>query len=187
MKKLLWLFIITFLTISYTQTVLGLHWNYEKPGGGYTKTVEIYKVDGKESYFFCKIYLGSIITPVVEVYTLVNNMVLETATAGGLFGGSELQYINPAEIVLKLPIKVGDKWSSEKKGWSIEREVVKKYEKLQVEEKIYNDVIEVKEKKGNLEQRYFYGKGIGLVQITVKNSETGVFQPFLILTEFDSK
>jgi hypothetical protein len=192
-KILIYFFLIILSFNSYGQSVeedskyfptsLGLIWNYERPNGGFSESVEVIKVEGIESYFFSKIFLEDIMTPTLEVYTRVNNMILKTAYAGGLLGDNNLEYLNPAEIILKLPIKVGDKWNSEKKGWFIEREVLKKHDKLWVNGKVYSDVIEVKEKKGNLDQRFFYAKRIGLVQILIKNSTTNKFNQFLILNE----
>jgi hypothetical protein len=145
--------------------------------------IEVKKVTGNEIFIQTKYFLKEGAGQKTDIFTFSNHMLLKTRSSEGLENPEQLESLTPAQIMLKFPVEEGDCWSLISQKGRVERKIKKKHSEISINGKTYKDVIEIDEKYENVQNKYFYCKNIGLIQLLVNDSEKGTYVTYMTLAE----
>jgi hypothetical protein len=146
-------------------------------------TSEVSSIEDSAYTLIEKIYLGTS-NPLENIsrYKFIQNE-FRILTVDTIIKLPDYKPLNVPGIVMKFPIEIGKKWEFEYGRIKYKRELVKKHREIILEDKSYQDVLEIKQIAydiNDVRTSYeFYGYGIGLIKTEglIKNTRI----PILIL------
>ncbi len=169
----------------YFPISVGNKWEYEwemgekEPKPITTTTKEITRLREGESVMETEIAMENLIpVPRMQTYKTINNKLLETGSAGGIFAGKYQRFI-ARPIVLSFPLDVGKTWQyTEDGGRKFELKVLKWHPEITTKYGKFSDVFEVQEKLTDgtfiIYRFIYYAYGIGMILEEASDKESGV-------------
>lgn len=164
----------------YMPMKVGSIWEYEGEGNEYASYTLSVEYEEENRYQLARDNGGTVIA---DIYEVREDSIVHVYLAGESYDHSNLlkQQNNLEDIVLKLPIEVGNKWVSEENSY----EIIDTKATLIVPYGTFNDCVVVRRTyKDGSEEYMSYKEGVGMLQSEFR---TGDFSIFSRLKSFSSK
>lgn len=164
----------------YMPMKVGSIWEYEGEGNEYASYTLSVEYEEKNRYQLTRDNGGTVIA---DIYEVREDSIVHVYLAGESYDHTNLlkQQNNLEDIVLKLPIEVGNKWVSEENSY----EIIDTKATLIVPYGTFNDCVVVRRTyKDGSEEYMSYKEGVGMLQSEFR---TGDFSVFSRLKSFSSK
>lgn len=164
----------------YMPMKVGYIWEYEGEGNEYASYILSVGYEEENRYQLTRDNGGTVIA---DIYEIREDSIVHVYMSGESYDQTNLlnQQNNLEDIVLKLPLEVGNKWVSEENSY----EIIDTKATVSVPYGVFNDCVVVRRTyKDGSEEYMNYKEGVGMLQSEFR---TGDFSVFSRLKSFSSK